>query len=351
MALRVVHCGTGNMGKVGLRGVLRHPDLELVGHYVWSPEKVGLDSGSLCGQGPTGVVTTNNWEDLLALNADCLTYFGDSIGREEQSIREVIPFLEAGTNVISFSAFALAHPSTAPAEVREPIEAACRKGGSSMFFTGIDPGWATTDLAIAALAPADRVDCVRVLELGWWGEYTAEFVCREYFGFGKEPGHQPILITGGFLKKMWEPTLQQIAEVLQVEIEDWESVYETDCLDHDIETGFGTVKAGTASVVRFELRAMAGGKPIAICEHVDAVGRGHKNDWKKPFGPYELSHRVEIEGDPSFSVEIGYPPGAGGPCTVMPVVNSIPAVCAARPGLLGPLDVPRYWTRNVRPIG
>lgn len=349
MALKVVHCGTGSMGRIGLKGIIRNPDLELVGHYVWSPAKVGVDSGTLCREDPTGVITTDSWADLLALNADCLAYFGDSIGREEQSIREVVPFLERGTNVVSLSAFALAHPATAPAELREPIETACRAGNSSMYFTGIDPGWATTDLAIAALAPADRVDCVRVLELGWWGEYTAEFVCREYFGFGKPPGFQPILMTAGFLQKMWEPTLHQIAEVLGAEIDSFETSYETDCLDRDIETGFGTVAAGTAAVVRFELRGMAGGSPIAVVEHVDSVGRGAGQKWKAPFGPYELCHRVEIEGDPSFSVEIGYPPGAGGPATVMPVVNSIPAVVAAQPGLLGPLDIPRYWSRNVRP--
>jgi hypothetical protein len=136
-----------------------------------------------------------------------------------------------------------------------------------------------------------------------------------------------------------------------VEIEGWETSYETDCLDHDTETGFGKVQAGTAAVVRFELRAMAGGRPIAVVEHVDAVGRGAGNQWKAPFGPYDVSHRVEIEGDPSFTVEIGYPPGTGTAASVMPVLNSIPAVCAARPGLLGHLDVPRYWTRNVGDIG
>jgi hypothetical protein len=348
MALRVVHCGTGNMGKVALSRIIQNPDLELVGHYVWSPDKVGVDSGSLCGEAPTGIITTNTWDELVALKADVLSYFGDAIGREEQSIREAVPFLENGTNVVSFSAFTLAHPNSAPPHLREIIDRACQKGGSTMFFTGIDPGWATTDLAVAALAAADKVDCVRVLELGFWGEYTAEFVCREYFGFGKEPGYTPILISGGFLKQMWEPTLAQIAEVLGVTIEDWETVYETASLDHDIETGFGTVKAGTPSMVRFELRAMAGGKPIVICEHVDAVGRGHKNDWKKPFGPVDLSHRVEIEGDPGYSVEIAYPRGAAGPCTVMPVINAMPAVVAAEPGLKGPLDIPRYWSRNVR---
>jgi hypothetical protein len=31
----------------------------------------------------------------------------------------------------------------------------------------------------------------------------------------------------------------------------------------------------------------------------------------------------------------------------MPAVTCVPAVCEAKPGLLGPLDVPRYWARNV----
>jgi hypothetical protein len=349
MPLRVVHCGTGNVGKAGLRGVLHHPDLELVGHYVWSPDKVGLDSGVICGEEPTGILATNDWEALLDLNADCLNFFGDSIGRAEEAVLACCRFLERGTNVASFSAFELAHPPSAPALLKDPVEAACRAGNSSMFFSGIDPGWATTDMAIAALAMADRVDCVRVLELGWWGSYTAEYVCREYFGFGQPPGFQPAILTGRYIEDSWEPTLRHIADVLGVEIDDWEKVYETDCLDHDVETGFGIVKAGTAAVVRFELRALSGGKPIAICEHVDAVGRGAGKQWKAPYGPYDCVHRIEIEGEPEFSIEIGCSPGPGAALRcAMPVVNAIPALCAAPAGLLGPLDLPRYWSRNVR---
>ena len=58
MALRVVHCGSGGVGTSGLAGIIGHPDLELVGQYVWSPEKVGVDSGVLCGLGDTGVRAT-----------------------------------------------------------------------------------------------------------------------------------------------------------------------------------------------------------------------------------------------------------------------------------------------------
>jgi hypothetical protein len=344
-----VHCGTGAVGKHGLRGIIHHPELELVGHYVWSPQKVGIDSGILCGEAPTGIIATNQWHELLELQADCLSFFGDSIGREQEAIDGLCPFLERGTNVVTISAFELAHPATAPRALRDPIEAACRAGNATAFFTGIDPGWATTDMAIAALAVADRVDCVRVLELAWWGHYTAEFVCREYFGFGKPPGFEPLLVKGGLLRKMWEPTLQQIAAVLEVPIDDFRVMYETDCLDHDIETGFGTVRAGTASVVHFELQALHAGRPFAIVEHVDVVGRGAGKRWKAPFGPQDLSYRVEVEGDPSFTLELNFGAGVGGKITAMPAINAIPAVCAAPAGLLGPLDIPRYWTRNARP--
>ena len=56
-----------------------------------------------------------------------------------------------------------------------------------------------------------------------------------------------------------------------------------------------------------------------------------------------MSYRVEIEGEPSFSIEMNFDFADGLKVSAMPPINSIPAVCAAPSGLLGPLDVPRYW--------
>jgi len=347
VTLRVVHCGTGNVGRYALRAVLEHPDLELVGHYVSTPDKQGRDSGELVGVAPAGVRATGDWDELLALDADCLIYFGNSLGREEDAITDLLPFLERGTNAVTFSGFALAHPATAPPALRDRVDEACRTGTSTCFFTGIDPGWATTDLAVAALATANRVDCVRVCELGWFGDYAAEFAMREYFGFGQPLDFEPLFVKGGFIEQMWSPTLHQLAEVLDVEIDGFDLVYERDCLDHDIETGFGTVEAGTAVIVRFEYRALRGGTPFAIVEHVDTVTREPlANDWRRPHGPVDLAYRIEIEGDPAYSLELAIGSNGSTLCA-MPVINAVPAVCAAGPGLRGPLDVPRYWTRNV----
>ena len=362
MVFRVVHSGTGMIGRAALDGILNHPELELVGMYVHSPEKLGKDVGVFINRDAVGIKTTDRWDELLALKPDCLSYMSNSIGREVDAANDVCRFLERGVNAVTASIFAWAYPPAVPPEFAH-VHAACVKGRSSVYFSGSDPGWATTDMAIAALQMADHVECVRVCELGYWGNYEAEYVCREYFGFGQPPGFVPLLIKGGFLEQMWRPTLMNLCEAMGVQIEDWNVVHETDCLDHDVDTGFGVVRAGTASVVHFELQAINGGRPVAVVEHVDRVGRGAGPQWKAPCGPGEFAFRIEVEGTPSCWVEhqmvhdlqIHMVSGrmgnvTNGKSTAMPLINAIPAVCRAEPGLLGPRDVVHCITRNVRRV-
>ena len=348
MTYRVVHQGTGYAGVTCLKLLSQQPQLELVGQYVTTPGKVGKDPAEFYGGAPTGLRATNNLDEILALKPDCLTYFADSVQRERESIEDLIPFLEAGINCITISAWRLGHPKAMEPDLLKAIEAACKKGNSSVFYTCVDPGWATSELAIATLGTANRVDSIRVMELGHFVNYTAEYASREYFGFGKPMGHKPELVTGGFIEEMWSPTIYRIADVLDVEIDEFVTVYETAAAEHDIKTGFGLVEAGTAAVVRFELQGLHKGRPVVIVEHVDRLTddlpSGAKS-WRHPYGPQHHAYRIEIEGDPSFSVEMNFP--SGGPFIVMPVLNAIPEVCKARPGLLTPIDVPRNWTQNV----
>ena len=346
MAYRVVHCGTGYVGSLGLRTLLQQPDLELVGIYVSSPEKVGRDAGELVGVARTGVLATNDWQQVVDLEADALMYYSDSVNREIEAVEDLIPFLERGTNTVTISGWAAGHRAAMPPEVLARLEAACRQGSSSCYFTGSDPGYATSELAIASLGVANRIDSIRVIEFACFANYTAEYASREYFGFGQPPGYQPILVTGSLIEQMWAPTLHRLAEVLGVEIDEFQSMYETDSVDHDLEVGFGTVKAGTAAVVHFELQAYNKGRMFAAVEHIDRLPRDPAEagkQWPQPYGP-DTSYRIEIEGDPTFNVELG---GHSSLFNVMPMINCIPALCAAPAGLLGPVDMPRYWSRNV----
>src|SRR5688500_18271289 len=58
--LRVIQGSTGDAGKNAVRGIVRHPDLELVGLHAHAKEKQGVDAAELCGlPRPTGVRATN----------------------------------------------------------------------------------------------------------------------------------------------------------------------------------------------------------------------------------------------------------------------------------------------------
>ena len=85
-ALRVIQWSTGNAGQKALRGILGHPDLELVGVHAHSPDKVGRDAAELCGlEAPTGIVASDDTDALLAQGADCVCYTaqGETRIREE----------------------------------------------------------------------------------------------------------------------------------------------------------------------------------------------------------------------------------------------------------------------------
>src|SRR5262245_63046382 len=100
MTLRVVQWTTGNVGKRSVRAVVAHPDLELVGCYAWSDDKVGRDVGELCGMEVVGVTATDDVDALLALEPDCVVY-----NPMWHDTGEVVRMLEAGVNVVTTAAF------------------------------------------------------------------------------------------------------------------------------------------------------------------------------------------------------------------------------------------------------
>src|SRR6476619_6232168 len=152
---RVVQWTTGNVGKSSVKAIAANPTLELVGCYAWSPEKAGRDVGELCGIGPLGVAATNDVDALLALRPDCVVYNPMWIDTDE-----LVRILAAGVNVVATAAFITGHNQGA---ARDRIIAACRQGSSTLFGTGISPGFAEL-LAIVSATICERVDKVTINE-------------------------------------------------------------------------------------------------------------------------------------------------------------------------------------------
>ena len=131
--LRVVQWNTGKVGKLALRAILDDPRLELAGLYAYSPDKVGTDAGKLCGRPATGILATQDIDALIALKPDTVIYTPFMA-----ELPHAIRLLESGIDVISTNLFL--NVGGIRGEVKQRLEAACQRGGSSLYISGINPG-------------------------------------------------------------------------------------------------------------------------------------------------------------------------------------------------------------------
>src|SRR5215207_4719290 len=130
MGLRVVQWATGGVGVAAIKGVLDHPELDLVGCWVHSPDKAGRDVGELAGIDQIGVAATDSIDDILGLDADAVIYAPLMANPEE-----VAALLRSGKNVVAPVGWL--YPSERSAA---PMREAALAGGSTLHGTGLAPG-------------------------------------------------------------------------------------------------------------------------------------------------------------------------------------------------------------------
>ena len=349
MAYRVIQWGTGNVGAFSLRCLIEHPEMELVGVLVNSPAKAGKDAGELCGMKPVGVKATTDVDAILGLKADCVCYTATADLRPFEAAQDIARILASGKNVVSSSIVAMVHPKSFVPDVRDQLAAACKTGGTSFFTSGIDPGFANDLLPLTLTGLCGNWSEVRVLEIINYATYNQPQVLFETMGFGKPLDETPLLLTPGTLEFGWGGTVNLLAEGLGVELEKIASTYEKRPAVKPIRIGEHTVQPGTMAGLRFEVQGIVGGRPAIVVEHVTRLDDDLAPEWPTGNGSY----RVRVTGFPKIYCELEFEDEHGDHAvggvvlTATRIVNAIPAVCAAAPGLLSALDLPLVTGRGL----
>ena len=353
MPHKVIQWATGNVGQLALRGIIEHPELELVGLLVHSPAKAGQDAGELAGVGAVGVKATNDVDEILALNADAVSYMATGDLRPWEAVEDMARILESGKNVVSTSVVPLIYPPAADSKSVERLEAACRKGNTSCFTSGIDPGFANDLLPLVATGVMERMDSLRIMEILNYNTYMQPEVLFETMGFGQPMDNTPLLLLPGILTSAWGPVVQVLAAGLGVELDDVRETYDRVPAEETFDTAVGKVEKGTVAGLRFEIQGVVGGEPKLIIEHVTRMHDDVAPDWPQPAG--KGCYRLIIKGNPNIQLDLqmegedGDHNTGGLWVTAMRVLNAIPAVCAAPPGLLSALDIPLVTGRGLMP--
>src|SRR5215213_1634031 len=195
MGLRVVQWATGGVGVAAINGVLEHPELELVGCWVHSPDKAGKDVGEIIGAEPLGVIATNNVDEILALDADAVIYAPLLPNPDE-----VTALLRSGKNVVTPVGWFYPREKEAAS-----LRAAALEGNVTLHGTGIAPGGISEKFPLLFSIMATGVTFVRAEEFSDLRTYEAPDVVRHVMGFGETPdkalsGPMQKLLDGGFIQ-------------------------------------------------------------------------------------------------------------------------------------------------------
>jgi hypothetical protein len=292
---------------------------------------------------PLGVAATNDADALLASAPDCVCYTAAGEARPGECIDDFCRMLGAGVNVVTTSVPGLVHPAAFERKHVARLEEACRKGGASLYASGIEPGFAGDQLVLTLATLVQKIRSVRTQEIFSYADYPVAFTMFEVFGFGKPPGERCIMELPGVQTSSWGPPVRMVADRLGAELDGVRETYEKRITERRLEVAAGVIEAGTVGAVRFETIGVVDGRDAIVIEHVNRMAPELAPDW--PTAARDGTYRIAFDGEPSLACELTL--GAPADCsaqgmlaTALRVVNAIPYVCEAPPGLLSSADLP-----------
>lgn len=345
--VRVFQVATGNVGSEMIKRIREHPDIELVGLHCYSPDKVGRDAGEIVGIDPVGVVATGTIEELIAAQPDCVTFHGVF-----PDVDLYVQVLEAGIDLVTTADWVTGHhrvanhPHPSGRTEREIIEAACAKGGSTFYGTGMNPGLAQI-LTIAHSADVTEITKVLCKE-------SVDVSCHHSVdtwnevGFGRAVDDPAV---PGMLEqytRVFEDAVRLMADCFDLPLDEVRFEAELGACTKDVDLGWYQLPEGTLGGCYLKYLGMVDGE-ARIEMHLE----WQMTPFTEPRWDIQGCYITQIDGDPCiYSKHHIFPkPGMrlddasdfasiGMTVTGLPALNAIRSVVAAPPGIVTSADLP-----------
>jgi 4-hydroxy-tetrahydrodipicolinate reductase len=334
---RVAQWATGRIGTVSMRALIESPQFDLVGVLIHSKAKEGKDAGELCGLGATGVLATRDMEKIIALKPDCV------VGVPDRTAADIVcRFLEAGINVAT-SRVDYVDPAKMNQDLRSRVEAACRKGNSSIHATGSSPGFVSESLPLVLTSMSRTMDCLTIDEFADFPASCRDSQCVQV-GFGRPmgvdfPKELVDEMSHGFIQ-----SINVVATALGVTLDGFDIVSETAATRDAFDLPGGTpVSKGTVGAQRITISGLRNGRTFIRFRINWYITTNVEADWDLRASGW----RLMIEGETPICVEITHPSmtpekysTAMAGQTGYRVVNSVPLICAASAGIRTSVELP-----------
>lgn len=323
--VRVIQYGLGPIGRWTALALLEKKDVEIVGAVDISPEMVGKDLGEILGiPQKLGVCVTNDAPALFRkVKAQAVThttgsFFKDVYDQLEQAVT-------AGISVVS-STEELLFPQLRNPSLAAKLDRAARKGGASILGTGVNPGFVMDLLALVLSGVSRKIRSVRITR--HVDAATRRQSLQRKVGAGMMSGEFRKLVKEGKLGHIGlMESMYLVARGLGWELSESREKIEPVTAEKLHVTEYFTVEPGRVAGLKHTACGLCDGRKVIDMELCMYIGAPDPMD------------TIEIDGDPKLSLRISGGV-AGDVATVAMMVNAVPRVIEAPPGLRSLLDLP-----------
>jgi 2,4-diaminopentanoate dehydrogenase len=315
--VRVVHFGLGPIGLGILDALLARPDISLQGVVDVDPAKAGQDVGALLGRAPIGMLVDADAVSLLSrVEADVAVVATTSkLALQEKMLVDLVA---RGLSVVS-TCEELSFPWRAQHEIAARVDEVAKRHGRAVLATGVNPGFLMDHVPIALSGVMKGVRTVRVERVQDAAQRRKPF--RDKVGVGAEPGAFDALMRERKVGHVGlRESVEMVAHALGFAVDRVEETHELVIAQERLEHGGVVVEPGRVRGVLQHGRGWVGGE-----EKITMVFRA-------TFLQQDPHDRVVLDGVPPLDVVFkGGVPGDVATCAI--VVNAVPAILRARPGL------------------
>jgi len=356
---KIIIWGPGRMGSICLWEMAQSPYFEIVGVKAYSASKEGLDAGELIGIDPIGVKVSCDSEALLKLDCDCVVYTAHDEGTFHTD-EEIFSILRAGKNVVTPLPYQNAHLFREESFTRK-LREACQEGQSVFYAGGIDPDLIPNRVLLALTGGCADVKAIRLQEN--WDCSEAAPGPLQYIGFGKPPEDaEKIEVSKKMAANFMLSIVKTAEKVLGVEYDKIEASHDYVATPVDIHEPF-YIKTGTVGRITHRMQGFCsniGDEALFTIEYHWLIGNGMLPEGTLP-GQYYVA---TIEGRPSMKMTLDFCVSNNSDerffnmgnmqvepnyiATIIPCVQAIPHVCAAKPGIMESFDPSLNWRQDPR---
>ncbi len=330
--VKVAIWGFGAMGSGIAKVLLRKKGVDIVGVCDIHPERVNRSIYDILGvekNGRPDVVVCSEIEKVVHdANCDICVLATDSFTRKAfDKIKYVVG---QKVNVIS-TAEEMSYPKAQEPELAAEIDRLAKANGVSVLGTGINPGLMMDLLAICltgCMTDVESVTCRRVNSLSPFGPAVMEEqgVGLTVDAFNKGVVDGTLAGHVGFAE-----SVGMIAEALGWKVDKFEQQMKPIVTSVDRKSPYGFAAAGDVAGVNMTGQGYVDGEV-----KIDMI---HPQQIEPEMEGTHTGDYIVLKGTPEVNMAIN-PEVDGGIGTIAMVVNMIPHVINARPGLKTMLDLP-----------